>query len=91
MPISLEEFEKLEKEKVTRGRVNWDEVLEKMKVSRQAFTAQDILELINNEVGITRVNGWLRSQVQKGILLRRFDGKKFWYVHVEALSAEEEA
>jgi len=62
-----------------------------MRASKQAYTTKDIMNLIGGAVNSARVNGWLRKKTQEGILVRRWDGQKYYYIHVDVLATKASA
>lgn len=80
MPISFEEFSKLEKERKSPRSVSWEEVLRRIIESKVYWSAKEVHEqIVGKKVSRYRVKTMLDKFYRAGKLVRRFDGKRFWY------------
>ena len=82
MPKELSEFAKLEEVEARQGgrKVEWEDVAHKIVESNEAFTVKEVHEkFANKAVTLFRTKNALDNLVEKKLLDRRYDGKRFWY------------
>lgn len=82
VPKSLEEFGKLEEAEAREGgkKVDWLEVAKAIVAAGEAFTVKEVWErFAEKRVGLFRTKNALDTLVEKKLLSRRDDGRRFWY------------
>ena len=86
MPKDLEEFAKLDEATARTGgkKVDWPEVAKQIAASGKAYTVKEVWEMYAKKlVGLFRTKNALDNLVEKKLLDRRYDGKRFWYCKLE--------
>lgn len=80
MPIDLEEFEKLTKQRKTPQIVPWDKVILKILDSGLYWSVNEVHnDLVHQAVTRFRVKTVLDDAYKAGKLDRGYDGKRFYY------------
>ena len=82
MPKELSEFAKLEEVTARAGgkKVEWEDVAKQITAKGEAFTVKEVWETFAKKaVGTFRTKNALDGLVEKGLLDRKYDGKRFWY------------
>ena len=82
VPKELTEFVKLEEVTARAGgkKVDWPDVAKKISEKGEAYTVKEVWEIFAKKaVGLFRTKNALDGLVEKGLLDRKYDGKRFWY------------
>jgi len=82
VPKDLKEFAKLEEVEERAGgkKVDWTSVAAAISAANEAYTVKEVWEKFAHQaVGLFRTKNALDALVEKGLLDRRYDGKRFWY------------
>jgi len=86
LPISLEEFEKLPKEKPARAKVSTQELLEFL--SEQAYSTKEVAAFLNVQTGTAYSR--LKRLLQAGKVVVAYSGATaYWRANPEAPAEEE--
>jgi len=80
LPISLEEFDKLEEKRKKALVVDWDEVIKRIKESEKYWSVNEVHnDLVHHKVTRFRVKVVLDKAVKEGKLTRGYIGRAFYY------------